>query len=352
MLLLCCITMSGPAQPKIPDAPQKNHLKNQVTKTGFWAENYFSTSSFSCGILYCPPSVWRYCRGRLQLHWVLNMTATQLQTIALPPIATSHSLQPAVTISIISHGQMHLVLPLLQDLDAIHPVTPLHVVLTLNLPEALPFGPEDFAFSLQVLHNAQPLGFGANHNQAFQHAQGGFFCVLNPDIRITKNPFPALLEACSDASIGLAAPAIHNSSDGLEDSARKFPTPWRITHRVLTRRRTRDYGAPAPTLHPDWLAGMFLLMRSAVYRQTGGFDERYFLYYEDVDLCARIRLAGLDIVQLALPGVVHNAQRASHRDPKYLRWHVGSMLRFFASGAFLRWQWLRLMRRVPQRGSP
>ena len=145
--------------------------------------------------------------------------------------------------------------------------------------------------------------------------------------------------------MGLAAPCIHNSSGQLEDSARKFPSPWRIAHRVLTRRRKRDYVAPSTALHPDWVAGMFMLLRSPVYQQMGGFDERYFLYYEDVDLCARIRLAGLDIVQLPLPGVVHDAQRASHRNPTYLRWHVGSMLRFFCSGVFMRLQWQRLNRR-------
>lgn len=272
------------------------------------------------------------------------------------PLTTSPLLAtctvPAVTISIVSHGQMELVLPLLQDLDTVHHTTPLHVVLTLNVPEDLPCVPEDFAFSLQIMRNSQPLGFGANHNRAFSQAQGGIFCVLNPDIRITQNPFPDLLKACADPHTGLAAPAIYSPSGQLEDSARKFPTPWRIAHRVLTRRRTRDYAAPTTVLHPDWVAGMFLLLRTTVYRQLGGFDERYFLYYEDVDLCARARLAGLEIVQLALPGVIHNAQRASHRDPKYLRWHVGSMLKFFTSAAFLRWQWLRLTQRVPPRSSP
>ncbi len=59
-------------------------------------------------------------------------------------------------------------------------------------------------------------------------------------------------------------------------------------------------------------------------------------------LDTRSGLAGLDVVQLPLPGVVHDAQRASHRDAKYLRWHLGSMLRFFSSGVFLRLQWQRL----------
>ena len=64
----------------------------------------------------------------------------------------------------------------------------------------------------------------------------------------------------------------------------------------------------------------------------------------------QLSLAGLNVVQLPLPGVVHDAQRASHRDAKYLRWHLGSMLRFFSSGVFLRLQWQRLIGRG--RGRP
>ena len=258
----------------------------------------------------------------------------------LPPSAAP----PLVAISIISHQQIQLVLPLLQDLDAIFLNPSFEVLLTLNVPEALPFSPEDFGFALKVLRNAAPAGFGANHNQAFaqMHPQAAFFCVLNPDIRISQNPFPTLLDTFACPSAGVVAPAIHNSSGQLEDSARKFPTPLRIAHRVLTRRRTRDYTPTQAAFHPDWVGGMFMLLPTTVYRQLGGFDERYFLYYEDVDLCARARLAGLNVVQLPLPGVVHDAQRASHRDAKYLRWHLGSMLRFFSSGVFLRLQWQRL----------
>jgi hypothetical protein len=255
-----------------------------------------------------------------------------------------------VSISIVSHAQLHLVQPLLNDLAKLHAHTPLQVILTLNVPEPLPFAVEEFRFALQVLHNHQPQGFGANHNQAFSHMQpqSGFFCVLNPDIRIKQNPFPALLDTCSSSSAGVVAPTIHNSSGQLEDSARKFPTPLRIAHRVLTRRRSRDYAPTQTAFHPDWVGGMFMLLPTPVYRQLGGFDDRYFLYYEDVDLCARARLAGLDVVQLPLPGVVHDAQRTSHRDAKYLRWHLGSMLRFFCSGVFMRLQW----RRLTGRGQP
>ena len=262
------------------------------------------------------------------------------------------TMAPHITLSIVSHAQMHLVLPLLHDLNTLHAQTPLQVVLTLNTPEVLPCAPQDFSFPLQVLHNPQPQGYGANHNQAFTHAQGAFFCVLNPDIRIAHNPFPALMAACTTPGVGLVAPAIHSSGGTLEDSARKFPTPLRIVRRVLTRRRNRDYEAKPAALHPDWVAGMFMLLRTPVYQQMGGFDDKFFMYCEDVDLCARARLAGLDVVQLPLPGVVHDAQLASRRDLQHLRWHIGSLLRFFCSGVFLRLQWRRFTRQAPGQGQP
>ena len=258
----------------------------------------------------------------------------------LPTPPASAAVQ--LSISIVSHAQMPLVLALLADLHALQADTQLEVLLTLNTCEEVPANLHDFAFPIKLLRNPQPQGFSANHNRAFAQAQGGYFCVLNPDIRLQQNPFAALIRACSSPGVAIVAPTITNSSGQYEDSARKFPTPWRITQRLLNGRRLRDYTSPADAFEPDWVAGMFMLLRAPVYQELGGFDERYFLYLEDVDLCARARLLGLRTVQLPLNGVVHDAQRKSQRDPKYRRWHLMSMLRFFCSAVFLRLQWQRL----------
>ena len=135
--------------------------------------------------------------------------------------SSTHAVPPTqgITLSIVSHAQMHLVLPLLRDLHNMPARSPLQVVLTLNTPEALPVNPDDFAFPLVVLRNAKPQGFGANHNRAFTHACGAFFCVLNPDMRIAGNPFPALMRACGPDTVAIAAPTITNTRGELEDSA-------------------------------------------------------------------------------------------------------------------------------------
>jgi GT2 family glycosyltransferase len=81
------------------------------------------------------------------------------------------------------------------------------------------------------------------------------------------------------------------------------------------------------------LAGMFMLFRSEVFRRLGGFDERYFMYYEDADLCARLRRLGHDVRRVPSSRVVHHARRTRHWIPRYLLWQLASMLRFLWSRA-------------------
>jgi N-acetylglucosaminyl-diphospho-decaprenol L-rhamnosyltransferase len=233
-----------------------------------------------------------------------------------------------VSISIVSHGQAALIENLLHDLRA-HCTTPLEVILTLNIPEPVSFDVTQFGFSVEVIKNEHAKGFAANHNAAFSAARSDLFCVLNPDVRFTQDPFPRLLEQIADPKIGVAAPLILNPSDGVEDSARRFPTPLGILRKVLIKNTTLDYPIGDVAVFPDWVAGMFMVFRSELFRAMGGFDTAYFLYYEDVDLCWRLRRSGYEVVLTPAARVVHAAQRASHRNFQHLRWHVASMLRFF-----------------------
>lgn len=218
----------------------------------------------------------------------------------------------------------------------------LEVILTLNVDEELAFDPSGYQFPIKVIRNRIPLGFAANHNQAFARAAGRFFCVINPDIRLDTDPFPALLNCLQDSSIGVAAPLVLGESGAVEDSARRFPTPFKILCKALGGCKGSDYVVRDEPIAPDWVAGMFMVLRSEVFEKLGGFEERYFLYYEDVDLCARLRLHGYEVALCPAAKVVHHAHRSSHRDGRYLKWHMASMLRFFLSLPFLKICWLRL----------
>jgi GT2 family glycosyltransferase len=166
--------------------------------------------------------------------------------------------------------------------------------------------------------------------------------VINPDIRFNHDPFPALIACLQDSSIALAAPLVVNEKGEIEDSARHFPTPLKIVCKALGGCKGGNYLVKDEVVFPDWVAGMFIVFRRATFEQLGGFDQRYFLYYEDVDLCARLSLLHYKVALCPDARVVHQAHRSSHKSFKYMRWHLASMLRFFCSLPFLKICWRRL----------
>jgi len=241
-----------------------------------------------------------------------------------------------ISISVVSHSQIDLVIKLLGDLEKYCKDSHFELILTLNLDEELPFALDSFSYLIKVVRNISPIGFGANHNQAFTHAVGDYFCVMNPDIRLNNNPFIPLLACLEDPTIGVAAPLVFGVDGGIEDSARRFPSPLKILSKVFGGGKEGDYGVGDVPFHPDWVGGMFMLFLHDIFERLRGFDERYFLYYEDVDLCARLKLLGYNTVVCPQAHVVHHAQRSSHSSFKYLRWHLKSILRFFLSPVYWR----------------
>lgn len=249
-----------------------------------------------------------------------------------------------LSLSIVSHGQCELVNDLLGDLQKQCTAADIEIVLTLNIPENLPLLLASSGFRVKLIRNMVPLGFGANHNRAFAQAEGDFFCVINPDVRLNSPVFDVLMSSLKNPAFGVAAPLVVNRQGLIEDSARRFPTPLKILCKAAGGCRSGDYVVGTEPVYPDWVGGMFMLFRRQVYRDLGGFDERYFLYYEDVDLCARIWLKGLSVALIPQVSVMHDARRTSHQSASYLKMHIRSMLRFFLSPTFFRVMYLRMRR--------
>ena len=241
--------------------------------------------------------------------------------------------QASVTVSVVSHRHGRLVRALLEDLDS-YCANTCEVILTVNVPEDLDLATANRRNPVRVVENAVPKGFAENHNAAFRAVHTPYFCVINPDVRLKLNPFPVLSSVLEDSRVGVVAPLVRNSSGAIENSARKFPTP-----KILARKALGLNSEPVPCngsklIEPDWVGGMFMLFRSDLYRTLGGFDEGYFLYYEDIHLCARLRVAGMRIVLEPRVEIIHDAQRASHRNLRHAWWHATSILRFFRSEAY------------------
>lgn len=232
-----------------------------------------------------------------------------------------------VSLSVVSHGQGGMVNDLLGDVARYSPN--LDLLLTCNVPEQTAISSEGLT-SVRCFDNASAQGFGANHNAAFRHCDSPFFCVANPDVRLVRNPFTELIACMADPRVGLVAPRVLDPSGSPEDSARYFPTPASLAAKLHHLGEGRYPVAGEAPLAVDWVAGMFMFFRAEAFRDVGGFDDRFFLYYEDVDICARLWKAGWKVMLHPGVSVIHAAQRTSRRNLRYMAWHLSSMTRYFA----------------------
>lgn len=229
-----------------------------------------------------------------------------------------------ITVSIVSHNQGDMIVHLLNDLEKCPEMG--KIILTYNKPEQEITIPSKLQSIVKIIHNATEKGFGANHNSAFKHCSSPFFCILNPDIRIENNPFPELLSALKNNTTFVSAPLILNAQGGVEDSFRKFPTPWRLLKRKLNK---GGLDQNKINTNYQWLAGMFLLFNADKYKQLKGFDEGFYMYCEDVDICMRINQLGGLVKLTSGISVVHNAQRMSRKNIQHILWHMQSMMRLW-----------------------
>ena len=186
----------------------------------------------------------------------------------MPEYASSAENSAQVTVSIVSHGHGAFVSSLLADL-ATHCGPGIAVILTLNIPEYLTVGDGAYPFQLELIRNEAPKGFGANHNAAFARGKSPFFCVANPDVRLKSDPFPALMKAFNGDRIAVAGPLVRAPDGRVEDSARRFPTPYSLLRRLFLPSQGPDYPTDGGLTKVDWVAGMFILFDSRAFRDYG-----------------------------------------------------------------------------------
>jgi N-acetylglucosaminyl-diphospho-decaprenol L-rhamnosyltransferase len=241
--------------------------------------------------------------------------------------------RPLITVSIVVHGQWELARQLLEQLQQHCRGAIDQVLLTVNLPEP-GIDVEGWALPIRRIDNRVPQGFGRNHNAAFSHCRTPWFLVLNPDIRLEGDVLGDLVRRAGQRT-GLLTPRV-------QEPGKCQPEPYRalLTPAELLRRRHKGHQPPG---RPAWVAGMFMLLRYEAFAQVSGFDERYFMYCEDFDLCARLRLAGWSIEVAEDQRVLHEAQRASNSALRPFAWHVSSLLRVWLSPVF--WRYAKLLAR-------
>jgi len=244
--------------------------------------------------------------------------------------------EPRITLSVVSHGNADEISVLLTSLRAIEPdIASFQLILTDNLGNDLPeYDPTPWC-SLHVLRNQKPLGFADNHNRAFEIADGKHFAILNPDLVFERPIFEQLIASAQTHGAELIAPQVVDANGVIQDSFRPLPSPLELIRRRMPSYKFRPLQPDQDGLiHPDWIAAMFWLMPSYVFRKLEGMDRHYRLYFEDVDFCTRARLAGMKILVDTHLQIRHDAQRSSRKRFSYLLLHTQSALRFFTSPVY------------------
>lgn len=215
---------------------------------------------------------------------------------------------------------------------------------------------------VRYLPNERNLGFGKAVNQGIELARGKQFLILNPDVEVSKGAIEALSELLLlEEDVGLVAPRLHYPDGTLQHSARRFYTfPVFLLRRTFlgkffpNARALREHlmldWDHETTRDVDWVIGGAVLARREAVADVGKMDERFFLYFEDVDWCYRMHQRGWRVVYHPAARMVHHYQRMSAGlVPRRGHWiHLTSVLLFYEKWSFLLY-WLKLRRTALRR---
>jgi GT2 family glycosyltransferase len=193
------------------------------------------------------------------------------------------------------------------------------------------------------------LGFSGGHNLAIKECGGlsRYHLILNPDVYFGPGVLESLVSYMdANPQIGLAMPRIRYPDGSPQHLCKLLPTPGDLLLRrvlvgpfsKLLHRRTQKYELrkmdPMRTMTVPVLSGCFMFLRTEVFEKVGLFDERYFMYLEDVDFCRRVHRA-FDVVYYPKVYVFHGYAKGSYKDWKLLQYHAKSACAYFS-----KWGWV------------
>jgi len=202
---------------------------------------------------------------------------------------------------------------------------------------------------LVTIQSNQNKGFAGGNNLGIAKARGKYVMIMNPDIAIVAAGLEKMVEFMeNNARVGIIGPKLINPDGSIQDSCRRFPSlPMPIFRRTFLgklplAKEKLDYYLMKDFNHSrsapvDWLFGACLLIRRSVLEKIGSFDERFFVYFEDLDFCRRCWEKDFQVYYFAEVEMVHYHQRLSAEKSGILgifdkagRVHLMSGLKYFA----------------------
>lgn len=265
------------------------------------------------------------------------MTDSSRDTLASPPAT------PRVAIVTVSYGSQDVLVPFLASLPEAtsHPI---QLVVADNKPDSTVVPALTLAAGGSYLPLEGNLGYGHAVNAAVRTLppEVEWIVVSNPDIVISASAIDLLLSSANeDPSIAAIGPRILSSGGDVYPSARSVPSLRSgVGHALLanlwpenpwSRHYQRSTDSLVERRDAGWLSGAFLAIRRSVLDDLEGFDESYFMYFEDVDLGFRIGKLGLRNVYEPAAEVVHSGAHSTKSDTvRMIRAHHTSAMRFLS----------------------
>lgn len=252
-----------------------------------------------------------------------------------------------IVISLVSHNQKHHLERLLPTLlPAAHQASAkILLVDNRSVDGTSDFICRDYP-EVELICNDAIAGYGANHNLNLKRSDSRYFVIMNSDMTVQADTFMALrcfMEANPEA--GIVAPKILNKDGTIQGLNKRYPSIYDLFLRrflpgvlkPLFRKRMdfyemRDIGYERVCEVPS-ISGAFMFCRTSVLKNIGGFDEQYFLYFEDTDLCRRVQKTHKTFY---CPGtaVVHFWERSAHKNMRFTWYFITSAWRYFKRWGF------------------
>lgn len=206
-------------------------------------------------------------------------------------------------------------------------------------------------WQLTLVSGQGNVGYGCGHNLAIERASSEYHLVLNPDIEMQADALVAALEFLDkNPTVGLLSPSVVDDDGQFQLLCRQYPTLADLFVRGFLPESARRYFAARLARYemrgqinesdafwdPPIVSGCFMLFRTDVLRRLGGFDERYFLYFEDYDLSLRTHEVAR-IVYLPTVSVQHHGGGAARKGSSHIRMFIASAFKFYNRFG---WKWL------------
>jgi len=193
-------------------------------------------------------------------------------------------------------------------------------------------------------------GFGAGHNIAIEHMQSDFHLVLNPDAELAVDALRVGLSRLQeDHGIVLLSPRVRGEDGAQQFLCKRYPSFFvlflrafaprvirRLFRRRLHRYEMRDQCSGSQEADVLLASGCFMLARTAALQSVGGFNDRYFLYFEDFDLSLRLGSKGRLVFNPAIQ-IVHHGGYAAKKGLQHVRYFIRSGITFFQDHG---WRWI------------